>query len=421
MNDQTHAIGRFYGEPIAYAPHKIEILLDLIMNGKLQLRADATEEQPLNAITALDAGVLVLNISGSLVNRATWWGASYEGLKMRINSALAEPKVKGILLRVDSYGGEVDGLWDTLDFLKAAGQKKPIWAIADGAAYSAAFGLFSQTAKRFMTRTAGVGSVGVIAVHYDMSGNLKQAGVKPTIIKFGEKKDQFGPFKPLSVEAEAKLQASVNASGETFVEYVSTGLGISAEAVRGTEADVFDAPQALELGFVDEAATFEQVLAKMVDSFKAKATIITSSFRGGSAANLSKEQNMENPNPTAENNTPPPVNAAAVAADAKARVKSILTSPEASGREALAKHLAFDTDMTASAAESILKASPKATATVEATKPEGKSEFVKAMESVGNPGINAAGDTEADPETKRLAEAVSLYRQSKGLKPASAA
>jgi capsid assembly protease len=378
---------------------------------------------------ARSKGISVINIAGSLVNRqmnSPSGATSYDSIITQLNFDAEDPAIRGGMLRIDSFGGQVSGMADMADAVLAFKAKKPLWAAANDNALSAAFLPFALADRRYVTRTSLVGSVGVIALHVDESEAMKKEGLKATLVTSGKHKGLLHGSQPLSEAGHEFLRAMVNESADLFIKYAALGLGISEDEVRQTEAAVFRASQAIENGFASHSGTFEQALAALIEDTQPKATLIRSTptpiFRGGSAANLSKEQNMENPNPTAENNTPPPVNAAAVAADARARVKSILTSPEASGREALANHLAFDTDMTVSAAEGILKASPKATvAPAPEPKQEGKSEFSRAMEAVGNPGINAAGDTEADPETKRLTDAVAIYRQSKGLKPASAA
>ena len=115
---------------------------------------------------AMQAGIATIGVSGTLVNRyatAPSGTLSYDELKNDLSMALENPKVKAILMRFDSGGGEVDGVWSAVDKVRAVAQQKPVWAIADGCAASAAYALFSQASRRVMTRTAIVGSVGVKA------------------------------------------------------------------------------------------------------------------------------------------------------------------------------------------------------------------------------------------------------------------
>jgi len=71
---------------------------------------------------------------------------------------LADPRVRGIVLDIDSPGGEAAGLFDLADRIAAARAIKPIWAVANDAAFSAAYALAASASCVTLTRTAGVGS-----------------------------------------------------------------------------------------------------------------------------------------------------------------------------------------------------------------------------------------------------------------------
>jgi ClpP class serine protease len=74
---------------------------------------------------ALVDGVAVIEISGVLVHRGAWIGqssgqTSYEGISAQLAAAASDPLVRGIALEIDSFGGEVAGVFDLADAIRAA-------------------------------------------------------------------------------------------------------------------------------------------------------------------------------------------------------------------------------------------------------------------------------------------------------------
>src|SRR3989337_2377224 len=139
---------------------------------------------------AAEDGIQVIPISGILANRY-----GYDRIRDWTNAAMRNEKVRGILLRGNSFGGEGGG---------------GVCAAVDDNAFSAAYLLASQADRIYTTRTGGVGSVGVIAAHYDFSRWLNKEGITPTLITFGARQADFSPELPLSPEAREKIQGDVN-------------------------------------------------------------------------------------------------------------------------------------------------------------------------------------------------------------------
>jgi len=50
-----------------------------------------------------------------------------------------DPQVQGILLDIDSPGGEAGGVFELAQRIRAASTLKPVWAHANDSAYSAAY------------------------------------------------------------------------------------------------------------------------------------------------------------------------------------------------------------------------------------------------------------------------------------------
>jgi ClpP class serine protease len=146
--------------------------------------------------------IAVLPISGTLVHRTggmdTMSGLqSYDDVRGMLRTAMADREVAGIVLDADSPGGEVAGLADSADEIRAATARKPILTVADDHAFSAAYWLASAASKVFVIQTGGVGSIGIIAMHLDRSGFDQKAGLAYTPVFAGAQKNDFsGPRLP---------------------------------------------------------------------------------------------------------------------------------------------------------------------------------------------------------------------------------
>ncbi|HYD87120.1 MAG TPA: S49 family peptidase [Vitreimonas sp.] len=216
-------------------------------------------------------GIACIEIEGALLDRgfcsisgAMFWG--YDTIAQSLKEAMAEPRVRGVFVRMDSPGGVVAGgleaLTTDIRAMRESGNAngKPIFMFADCMA-SAAYWIGAQADRIFAPPVGIVGSIGAVIVHEDWSSAIDKAGVVVTPIQFGAKKTDGAWFKPLSEDARADLQAEIDAIGERFVADVTAGRPmLSREAQIVTQAACFMAehPEAARsgkaLGLVDEIA-----------------------------------------------------------------------------------------------------------------------------------------------------------------------
>lgn len=203
---------------------------------------------------SIDNGVAVIPIRGLLTKRDELFcdTTNYLDIQSAVSDALEDPEVKSILLDIDSPGGEVGGLFDLVDFIYGSRDKKPICAYANDSAFSAAYAIASACSKIFVNRTSGVGSIGVIATHTDISEYDKKNGVKYTTIFAGDKKNDLSPHEPLSDNAKDELQEEVNRLYEMFLSTVARNRGISVELVRATQAATYFGENAIDIALADE-------------------------------------------------------------------------------------------------------------------------------------------------------------------------
>lgn len=210
---------------------------------------------------AIVEGIAVIEIAGTLVHRGAWIGqssglTSYEGIAAQLQAAVADPSVRGIALDIDSFGGEVAGAFDLADRIRAARAQKPVHAFVAEHALSAGYVLASQADRIILPRTGAVGSIGVVALHTDMSGALDQKGIAVTLIHAGAHKIDANPYQPLPGAVHDQMQAQLETVRRLFAETVAQGRGgrLDAAAALATEAAVFRGADAVVAGLADEVA-----------------------------------------------------------------------------------------------------------------------------------------------------------------------
>lgn len=206
-------------------------------------------------------GIAVIEITGTLVHRGAWIGqssglTSYEGIAAQLQAALADSAIRGIALDIDSFGGEVAGAFDLADGIRAARQVKPVHAFVADHALSAAYALASQADRIILPRTGAVGSIGVVAIHSDMSGALDQKGIAVTLIHAGARKVDANPYQPLQESVRARIAVELEDLRQLFAETVAEGRGRRLDTLQalGTEAAVFRGEAAVFAGLADEVA-----------------------------------------------------------------------------------------------------------------------------------------------------------------------
>lgn len=292
-----HVAARLFGAPLLIHRPKLDVILAVLgpRVGLTDLAAPAGYTPPERSPSRANAKVAVIPIHGTLVRRTIGLEAasgltSYASIGEQIDAALANPGVAAILLDVDSPGGESGGVFDLADRIRAAAQAKPVWAVANDMAFSAAYALASAATKVFVSRTGGVGSIGVIAMHVDQSEKDAQDGVRYTAVFAGDRKNDLNPHEPISDEAHAFLKAEVNRVYGLFVETVARHRGIEPSAVRDTEAGLFFGQAAVAMGLADAIGTFDVALSQLLDSVSPLPNLAAS--HSGHFRNLQMESYM---------------------------------------------------------------------------------------------------------------------------------
>lgn len=314
-------------------------------------------------------GILTIPVKGVLLHDFPWSFGSlatgYEYIWEAFKRGMEDGSVRGIAFHCHSPGGDVAGNFDMVDKMFAMRGRKPIRAFAHEGAYSAAYSIASVADKIVVSRTGGVGSIGVVTSHWDVSKAYEEFGVKITFIHFGKHKVDGNPYEALSPEVKERIQTRIDALGEVFVSTVARNRGMDASAVKATEALTYSAEEAIEIGLADEVGPLDDAVA-------AFAADLTATSEGDEQmADYTKAQFEEGvAAATAAGKTEGKAEGMKEGATAeRTRIAAILDSAEAKDRPAAARMLAFDTDKDPAAVAASLAKLP-----VEAAAPQADGE-----------------------------------------------
>lgn len=222
-----------------------------------------------NVVTG-GSGVAVLPMVGTIIPRGNMLmessGAlSLQSFRKSFRAAMADPNVGSIVLDVDSPGGQVGGVEEMAKEIYDARGVKSVTAVVNTLAASAAYYIASAANEMVITPSGQAGSIGVYAMHEDVSVLYEQAGVKVNLISAGKYKVEGNPFEPLTEEARASIQTMVDGYYELFVNAVARNRGVKASEVRNGfgEGRVVGAKEAVQLGMVDRVGTLDEVVNKL--------------------------------------------------------------------------------------------------------------------------------------------------------------
>lgn len=276
--------------PWAIMPEMLAVICDVIAfraaGGRLsadeiagRIGAESFAARPPRAV--VKGAVAVLGLRGVIAHRVEALndvsapaGTSTQLFTRRFREALADDAIGKILIDVDSPGGSVDGVPELADEILRSRGRKPVTAIVNTLGASAAYWIASAADEIVITPSGQVGSIGVWSAHEDLSVFYENKGIKTTLISAGEHKVEGNPFEPLGDDARAHLQSRVDAFFEMFVDAVANGRGVKAADVRGGfgRGRMVGAAEAKAAGMVDRIATFDEVLAGLLEGAPARPT-----------------------------------------------------------------------------------------------------------------------------------------------------
>ena len=283
MNHQL-LVAEYLATPWALMPERLSAVTAVIARWSGDTRAsdevmhsvaadrNARDARRQASVSNSGGGIAVLPLYGIVTQRGNMVDdvsgpgtASTQQFSNLLRAALQDETVSQILIDIDSPGGSVYGVAELADEIVSARAQKPVVAIANSLAASAAYWIGCSASEFYVTPGGEVGSIGVWQAHQDYSKAMDEAGVKTTLISAGKFKVEGNPYAPLDEEAQGFMQSRVDDYYAAFTKAVAKGRGVPISQVRDGmgQGRVLGADAALASSMVDGIATFEDVVKKM--------------------------------------------------------------------------------------------------------------------------------------------------------------
>jgi len=283
MNRQF-LLSEFLTTPWALMPERLQAMAGVLTRwsagepptdeAMFQIQSERVLRDTRKQMAAANAGsgIAVLPLYGVVTQRGNMvddisgpGSTSTQQFTSALRQVLADDTVGQILIDIDSPGGSVYGVAELASEIVKARAQKPVVAVANSLAASAAYWIGCSASEFYVTPGGEVGSIGVWQAHFDYSKALEEEGVKTTLVSAGKFKVEGNPYVPLDPEAQAFMQSRVDDYYNAFIQAVAVGRGVSVDDVRNGmgEGRVLGADAALAQRMVDGIASFDDVLARM--------------------------------------------------------------------------------------------------------------------------------------------------------------
>ncbi len=182
----------------------------------------------------------------------------------QIRSLAKDPRIKAIVLRINSPGGAVVPSQDIYEeVLKVRKKGKPVIASIGTVGASGAYYIASACDRILASSGSLTGSIGVIMELAEFQDLMKKIGIQSEVMKSGALKDAGSPFRPMTPEEKAYLQSVLDEMHEQFISDVAKGRRIPVSVLRPlADGRVFTGHSAISNHLVDQLGDYQDAVAE---------------------------------------------------------------------------------------------------------------------------------------------------------------
>ncbi len=217
--------------------------------------------------------VAVVPLNGMIVPGKGGGGgqlAASEAVVKAVRAAGRDRLAKAVVLYVSSPGGSALASELILEAVQRVAKKKPVVAFMDRVCASGGYMAALGAKEIWSTPHAVVGSIGVYAGKFDVSGLLAKVGVTRTLLTRGENAGIYSPSRGFTAHERASMEAEVEETYQAFLEHVAKARGKTKEEIHArAEGRVYSGRRALEAGLVDTLGGFEDACRRALELAKA--------------------------------------------------------------------------------------------------------------------------------------------------------
>lgn len=249
------------------------VAMVLMAAGCITVKVSLFEEPaPLKEETISGYGgdkILLMDISGVILEGQHRILGLLQGVttpsrvKEELQKAAKDKDIKAVVVKINSPGGTVSASDVILHELKAfkSERRVPMIVCLQGLATSGGYYVAQAGDTIIAYPTCVTGSIGVIAMKFNFRGLMDKVGVDDDVVKSGQWKDFWSPFRPATPQEKEMMQQVINEFYHDFVDVVAGGRKMSLKEVQEVaDGRIFTAPQARNLKLVDKLGYLDEAL-----------------------------------------------------------------------------------------------------------------------------------------------------------------
>lgn len=202
----------------------------------------------------------IVRIEGEIASGAM---SSADRVNAALKKAFESPRVKAIVLAIDSPGGapvEAERIYRTIEAYKKS-NPKPVYSVINNLGASAAYMIALHTDRIYAGQYSLVGSVGAVLAGWDLHKALERVEVSQRVYASGNLKAMLNPFLPMSPEADKKARELVAQMGQQFRAELEAQRKDKLKAgVDYGSGEIWGGVEAKAVGVVDEIGTLDEVI-----------------------------------------------------------------------------------------------------------------------------------------------------------------
>jgi protease-4 len=184
-----------------------------------------------------------------------------------LRRARNDESVKGVVLRIDSPGGSTFAsalIEDEISALRQAG--KPVVASMSSVAASAGYAIAAKADRIIASPSTITGSIGVVGMFPTFQRSMAALGLATDGVGTTPWSGEFRPDRPLSDDAKALIQITVNDTYDDFIGDVALGRDMDrADVDLIAQGKVWSGMDALDNGLVDQLGEMEAAIDAAAD------------------------------------------------------------------------------------------------------------------------------------------------------------
>ena len=214
-----------------------------------------------------DQRIAVIPVNGIITSYGSMGDSMVTQIKKQLAFAAKDSRIKAVILRIDSPGGEVLASDEIARAIREFQEDtdKPVIASMGGLAASGGYYIAAPCDHIVANELTITGSIGVIMQSINMHGLFDKVGIKPVTYKSGKNKNMLDPFSPTSETTDEQkqiLQGFIDETYQQFVKVVEDGRGTKLAKNWEDSADgrILTGKQAEKLGMVDELGNFDDTV-----------------------------------------------------------------------------------------------------------------------------------------------------------------